>query len=90
MALREKLWAQFFQTASQLGNVLSINEGEQSAAETFFGSLSLWVNNLRIVGEICIVFNDQNKKIRCKLADSGMPCMLIGYPPDHAMILFNL
>jgi len=48
---------------------------------------------LRTFGEIGIVSNQRNKKIRAKLEDHGFPYLFIGYPDNHAgecYRMFNL
>jgi len=38
-------------------------------------------------------FHQRDKKIRCKSADHGFPCLFIGYPDNHAgecYRMFNL
>jgi hypothetical protein len=87
--LRNKLWAQCASTASKLENVLSSTGEDLSASEKFYGTNPVWVKAMHSFGEICIVSDDQNKKIRSKLADRGIPCLFIGYPENHAADVFQ-
>jgi Reverse transcriptase (RNA-dependent DNA polymerase) len=80
-SLRQLLWAQCANHATQLENILS-KQNSNTASELFYGQNSPWIQHLKIFGEIGIVHD--HKKIRSKLADRGRPCIFIGYSSENA------
>jgi Reverse transcriptase (RNA-dependent DNA polymerase) len=80
-SLRQLLWAQCANHATQLENILC-KQNSKTASELFYCQNPPWILHLKIFGEIGIVHD--HKKIRSKLADRGRPCIFIGYSSDHA------
>ena len=87
--LRNKLWAQCANTATQLNNILCVKGGSKTPAQLFYGNNPSWVKNLHTFGEIGIVHDDRHAKIRGKLKDRGIPCMFLGYTEDHTSNVFQ-
>ena len=50
----------------------------------FYNKHPAFLKHLRTFGEIGIVADHANKKIRGKLEDRGFPCMFVGYTTNHA------
>jgi hypothetical protein len=80
-SLRQLLWAQCANHATQLENILS-KQNSSTASELFYGQNPPWIQHLKIFGEIGIVHD--HKKIGSKLSDRGQPCVFIGYSSNHA------
>jgi hypothetical protein len=72
-----------------LENILCTNEGNKSAIENFYGELPKWVKNLRTFGEVAIISDEKNKKIRGKLEDRGFPALFIGHSDYHSTDVFE-
>ena len=87
--LRRGLWAQCADHAVQLQNILVKTHGDSSACEKFYDYTPKWVHNLRTFGEMAVVADHANKKIRGKLADRGLPCIFVGYAEDHAQNVYK-
>ena len=84
---REKIWAQCAKLSTQLENIISKSNGEDSAHKKFYGNNPSWIKNLRTFGEIGIL-ND-GRKIKGKLNNRGFPAMFIGYPEDHTSNVYQ-
>ena len=65
-------------------NILCDSIALGSPHKQFFGSDPKYLKHLRIFGEIGIVANLENKKIRGKQSNRGKPCMFTGYAENHA------
>ena len=50
----------------------------------------MFLQYLRTWGEMGIVANHEDKKIRSKLADRGRPMMFVGYATDHAGDVYRM
>ena len=87
--MRNGLWAQCALLATQLENILYKPGNKKSASELFYGKNPTWIQNLNFFGEIGIVHDGQNAKIRGKLSDRGIECMFIGYSDDHAANVYK-
>ena len=87
---REKLWPECAATATKLDNILVNNSNEKSAYEKFYGIKSPIEQHLRIFGEVGIVTKHNNKRIRSKLENWGIPCVFMGYAKDHAANVYRM
>jgi hypothetical protein len=67
-SLRQRLWAQCANHATQLENILC-KQNSNTASELFYGQNPPWIQHLKIFGEIGIVHD--HKKIHSKLTDRG-------------------
>ena len=88
--LREGLWAECANTCTKLDNILVRENGQDPPYKQFYGEDPKFVKYLRTWGEMGIVANHQNKKIRAKLADRGRPMMFVGYAEDHAGDVYRM
>ena len=87
---RNQLWAECAGTATKLENLMCSTMSEVSPHEQFYGELPKYSRHLRVFGEIGIVSDYANMKIRGKLADRGKPCLFVGYPENHASDVFRM
>jgi hypothetical protein len=87
--LRDGLWAQCAKLACKLENILVGPNDTKSSMEKFDGELPKWVKNLRTFGEVAIISDEKNKKIRSKLTDRGFPALFVGYADNHAADVFE-
>ena len=58
--------------------------GTTSPHSKMEGEPKEWFRNLRSFGEVAIVLDHANKKLKGKLEDRGFPCMFVGYSDNHA------
>jgi Reverse transcriptase (RNA-dependent DNA polymerase)/gag-polypeptide of LTR copia-type len=84
-SLRNKLWAQCANLATQLENILVSPESETTPFELLHGIKHPdWLDNLHTFGEIAIVHDGAHAHIRAKLQNKGLAAMFVGYPANHA------
>jgi hypothetical protein len=79
--LRQLLWAQCANHATQLENILC-KQNSNTESDLFYGQNPPWIKHLKIFGEIGNVHD--HKKIHSKIANRGQPCIFIGYSSYHA------
>jgi hypothetical protein len=80
--LRNRLWAQCANLATQLENILVTNN--TTPYKLMNDSDPSWINNLHSFGELAIVHDGANSQISGKLKDKGLITMFVGYPPNHS------
>jgi len=82
--LRNKIWAECANTATRLDTAMAEDAEKKSPYFLFYNQHPAFLQHLRTFGEIGIVTDHTNKKIRGKLEDRGFPCMFMGYTTNHA------
>ena len=80
--LRTGLWAHAADMCSKLENIIVTDPLKLTSSELFHGTNPKWTKHLRTFGEIAILVD--NRKIKGKLEDRGIPCIFIGYPENHS------
>src|SRR5210317_1107884 len=81
--LRQCLWAECANTATQLANHIIPPKGNTSPFHQFFGKgVKSFIDSTKTFGEMCIVANRQ--QIKAKFDDRGKPCIWLGYAENHA------
>jgi hypothetical protein len=75
--------------AGKLEDILVGTNDTKSAIEKFDGELPKWVKNLKTFGEVAIISDEKNKKIRSKLTDRGFPALFVGYAENYAADVFE-
>jgi len=78
-SIRNKLWAQCANHATDLDNVIVTDSTSLTPIEKYHGSLPKWINSFRIFGEIGIVRDSKSSKFKAKLTNRGFPAMFVGY-----------
>ena len=87
--LRNSLWAEAVNTATELDGILVAQGQKLSPYQKFFGKgYKSIIDVTKTFGEKCIVANQTT--IKNKLADRGKPCLWMGYAKDHSAGTFRL
>ena len=87
--LRNSLWAEAVNTATELDGILVAQGQKLSPYQKFFGKgYKSIIDVTKTFGEKCIVANQTT--IKNKLADRGKPCLWMGYAKDHSVGTFRL
>lgn len=81
--LRDKLWAECAGTATKLSNVLVEKKDDECNYEKLFGSMPKYAYHLCTFGEIGMVLNRKNKKMRRKMAKRARAYLFVGYLDSH-------
>ena len=81
---RNDLWAECGATATKIESILVDQRNEKSPYELFYNRSPGYEQNLRVFGEMGVITNHANKKIRSKLEDRGTTCVFVGYANNHA------
>ena len=90
MAKRQQLWCEAAQTATVLDNI-SVQENAKSAPFTqFFGVDGKYAMHLRVLGEMCVVADTDNKVGRTKIDPRGKISLFVGYSTQHAGDVYRL
>ena len=76
---RLKLWREAASTATRMSNIIVTKPTKKSPHKRFFGIKPKIMNNLRTVSKLVIVTASTEPKIKCKIEDQGILCMLLGY-----------
>ena len=84
--MRDALWAECGATATKLDNVCATDAEKDCPWQAFHKTKEMpkWMRDLKTFGEIGIVTNHKDKKIRGKLDDRGYTAIFTGYSDDHA------
>jgi hypothetical protein len=88
--LRHGLWAEAAATATLIENTIVTKDKLTAPYVRFFGKEPEYVRNLRTFGEIGVVLNHAQQKIRGKLADRGRACLFLGYSANHAVDVYRM
>ena len=88
--LRFKIWAECVKTATDLDGILVESPGQKSRVERLIGRRPRFIGNLRSFGEVGIVWDSKNQKIREKLSDRGFPAIFVGYADNHAGDVYRM
>jgi hypothetical protein len=82
--LRNKLWAQCANLASQLENIIYSTECNTTPHDLLHDRQPDWLDNLHTFGEIAIAHDGARAWIGAKVQDKGLASMFVGYPQNHA------
>jgi transposase InsO family protein len=86
---KDELWAECAMTATKLQSV-TVRKGGHIPYRQIYGTLPRWIRHLRIFGEVGIVTDHANRKIKGKLRDRGFSAMMLGYSDDHEGNVYRL
>ena len=89
-SLRDRLWAEAANMSVQIDNILVNKKYDKCPYERFTRRLPGYVFNLRTFGEMCVVIDQKQKKIRSKLKNRGKMAMMVGYHQQHAGDVYRL
>ena len=84
MAIRQQLWSEAAQTATQLENILVQDSTNSPPFTQFFGVDARYAKHLRVFGEMCVVVDTDNKVGRTKIDPRGKISLFGGYSTQHA------
>ena len=82
--LREGLWAEAAQYATDIENLLVTPSKTHSSWFAFYQRDHPILRNIRQFGEVAIVEEHRTRGMRSKLEDRGKPCIYLGRAKDHA------
>jgi hypothetical protein len=80
---RKGLWTEAARTATDLENILVSTRKPIASYSAFFEKELPGLRNMRTFGEIAIVNDHKTNKMRGKLDDQGIPCLLLGRAENH-------
>ena len=97
--MRDKLWAECAKMATDLESIMAtkskvkteemdVQIADAVPYKKFYGKMPAWTCHLRTFGEMAIVMKHKDKKTHGKLEDRGYPCIMLGYPKDHARNMY--
>lgn len=82
--IRENLWAEAAQYATELENYIVTQYKSKTSYEQFYNKELKNTKLLKPFGEMAIIEINKTRKIRGKLEDRGKPCLYIGKPQNHS------
>ena len=86
--LRNKLWSEAFNTATDMDGVLVRSDGQTAFDNCFGKGRKSHISTTRKFGEQCVVTD--RTKIKAKLTDKGKVMWWLGYAVDHAKDTYRL
>jgi Reverse transcriptase (RNA-dependent DNA polymerase) len=87
--IRDGVWTEAAQYATEIENAIVTATKKVPANTKFYGPDKIEIHNLKIFGEIGVVENGANRKMRAKLEDRGRPCMYLGRAQNHSSDTFR-
>ena len=87
---RNDLWAACGATATKIESILVDQRNEKSPYELFYKISPGYEQNLRVFGEIGVITNHANKKVRSKLENRGTTCVFVVYATNHAGDVYRM
>ena len=88
--LKYKIWAECVKTATDLDGILVDSPSQKSRLERLVGRRPRFLSNLQSFGEVGIVWDSKNQKIRAKLSDRGFPAIFVGFAESHAGDVYRM
>ena len=83
MAMRQQLWCEAAQTATLLDNVLVQDSAKSPPFTQSFGVDAKYAKHLRVLGEMCVVADTDNKVERTKIDPRGKVSVFVGHSTQH-------
>ena len=91
MAKRQQLWCEAAQTATMLDNTFWCKKVPRVPhLLNFFGVDAKYAKHLRVLGEMCVVADTDNKVGRTKIDPRGKISLFVGYSTQHAGDVYRL
>ena len=90
MVKRQQLWCKASQTATLMDNILVQDSAKSPPFTHFFGVDAKYAKHLRVVGEMCVVADTDNKVGRTKIDPRGKISLFVGYSTHHAGDVYRL
>ena len=90
MAKRQQLWCEAAQTATMLDNILVQESAKSPPFTQYFGVDAKYAKHLRVLGEMCVVADTDNKVGRTKIDPRGKISLFVGYSTQHAGDVYRL
>jgi hypothetical protein len=87
--IREGVWAEAAKRATDIENMLATLNKPVAAYQRFYGIKEREMKFYKPFGDMAIVEENHNHKIRSKLANHGRGCMFLGHAPNHATDTFR-
>ncbi len=88
--IRVGTWTECANTACDIENLIVSNNKPVSSYRSFYEKDPKYITSMRTFGEMAIVTNHENKKMRSKLADRGKPAMFLGYATNHSQDVYRM
>jgi hypothetical protein len=82
--LREGVWPEAANYATEVENVIVTTTKPITALHQFYGITNPKVKVMKSFGEMAIVEDNAQRKIRAKLENRGRSCLFLGHAPNHA------
>ena len=86
---RKKLWAEAVNCAEDVRNSMATSGSTKSANELFYGRKSSFVCHLIEFGRIRYITR-RDTKIKGKLSERAIKCIMVGYARNHARDVYRL
>ena len=90
MARRQQLWCEAAQTATMLDNILVQDSAKSPPFTQFIGVDAKYAKHLRVLGEMCVVADTDNKVGRTKIDPRGKVSLFVGYSNQYAGDVYRL
>ena len=87
---RKILWAECASGATFLDGILVENSKDKCRHEKFYGTMPSFSKNLRVFGEMGVVLDQQNRKIKQKLSNRGKTHIFVGYSSRHSSDVYRM
>jgi hypothetical protein len=89
-SIRVGTWTECANTACDIENLIVSNNKPVSSYRSFYEEDPKYIKQMRTFGEMAIVTNHENKKMRTKLADRRKPAMFLGYAANHSPDVYRM
>ena len=87
---RKILWAECAAVATFLDGILVENSKDKCKHEMFYGSMPIFAKKLRTFGEMGVVLDQKNRKIKQKLSNRGKTHIFVGYSSRHSSDVYRM
>ena len=84
VAKRQQLWCEAAQTVTMLDSILVQESAKSPPFTQFFGLDTKYAEHLRVIWEMCVVADTDNKVGRTKIDPRGKISLFVGYSTQHA------
>lgn len=88
--MRDRLWAQCARLTTMLDTIVVNKADADSPYEKWNGKSPAWLPFMRMFGEVGVVQDGKNSKIKSKLANRGYLAMFVGYPDNHSPDVYQM
>ena len=90
MAMRHQLWCEAAPTATLMDNIWVQDSGKSPPFTQGFGVDANHAKHLKVVEEMCVVADTDNKLGRTKIDPRGKISLFVGYSTQHAGDVYRL